>query len=229
MSDEKEGKVATGWLRSLARGIKEAADLGVKSLVDRFEGEVRVDVAGRRLWLADRVVERAVRAGAERLEEFTLLDFAWRDDAYGIRAMVKSHTVAVSVLPCSARWTLEDVTVSAETLSSPSLEGEPVANWFVARFVELLGGTAIAAALLTRPMPEGLRWDGREVTWRRPLDLGMTGLRAALANGAAATATFSHDDDGLWITVHAELPIAVALVKDVLTLLGAKAFGVMRR
>ncbi len=181
-----------------------------------------VDLGSRRMWISDHMVERAIRAGAERLDDFELLDLTWRDDTYRLRARVKSRTVSVNVLPRSALWDAQSVTVRATTPTPLDLEDAPVANWFVARFIEVLGGTAMAASILTRQLPEGLRWDGREVMWQRPLDLGMSGLKTALANGATATATFSHEAAGVWITVDAVPPVALALVKDVLTIFGTK-------
>lgn len=237
MSDEK-GMGARGWLRTIAGGVRELAEIGaeslanrvegeVKTLVDRFDGEVMVDLDMRRLGLSDRMVERLVRLGAKELDDFELLDFGWAEDAYRVRAQVQANTVVVHVMPQSAGWSEQKVRVQASTPTPPSLEARPVASWFVANFVELLGGTSFAASVFARALPDGLRWDGCAITWERPLDLGLTGLSAALIGGATVTATLSHDTRGLWISLDGALPTVLALSKAIVTRLGARVLGVV--
>jgi hypothetical protein len=230
MSNEK-GWGARGWLRTLAGGLREVADIGatalterfegeVKALVGQYEGEVKIELGTGRLCLSDRIVERIVRAGATQLDDFELLDFGWEEGAYRVRARVQARTVVVEVVPTWAGWSTHNVSVRATTPTPPTLEDAPVANWFVARFVELLGGTSFAASVFAREIPEGLSWDGREVMLTRRLDLGMTGLKSVLTDGATASATFTHDVEGLWITIDGSLPTALAILKDTLTRLG---------
>ena len=193
-----------GWRGLFARGqelVVGATAASLRDLVKDFEGEVEIDVARQRLMVSDALLGRLVRQGAQAVDGVEVLNFEWDGAAYGCRVRTGERTLSARILPVSVKWVDGMIELAASTPEPPTIEDAPGATWLLARFVGLFGGGALGGYVLSRGAPEGLRWDGDTVTWRRPLLVPMGEVHPLLpVVGITLFARLSHDSRGLWLT-----------------------------
>lgn len=194
---------------------------GVSDLVKQFAGEVDLDVENRRVMLSDSLIARVVRLAADFSDDSELLNFEWDGAAYRCRVKARNRVVVARILPESVSWTDGIVEFRGSTPEALVIEDAPVQTWLVARFVDIFGGTGFGTKMLSSSAPDGLVWNGRVVTWRRPIDMrggGLAGLVAEFAMKAAVVeAKISHDAGGLWICVDGTPPAFLSSVYFMLT------------
>ena len=182
--------------------------------LERFAGEVAIDVDGRRIRLSDTLLARVIPTFVDLGFDQELIDFGWRDGAYRFRVQRGGEVVSVGVVPERLRW-LDDVLELTGSTFSPVFEASPVRTWLIARFLGVFGGTGFAARRFAPRVPSDVVWNGRTVTWRRRVVIspkGLTGFVASLvASRIPVDATFAHDAIGLWIRLDGTAPAFIAV------------------
>ncbi|MBK6532934.1 MAG: hypothetical protein IPN17_29975 [Deltaproteobacteria bacterium] len=196
----KDDSGLKGWFARGQELVTDAALAGIRELVKDFEGEVDIDVARQRMMVSDALLGRLVRQGARAADGVEVLDFQWDGTAYLCRVRTAERTLSARLRPDSVKWADGVIELIASTPEPPTIEDAPAATWLLARFVGLFGGGAVGGYVLSRGAPEGLRWDGDTVTWRRPLPVPLGEVDPLLPLvGITLIARLSHDARGLWL------------------------------
>lgn len=147
--------------------------------LERFAGEVAIDVDGRRIRLSDTLLARVIPTFVDLGFDQELIDFGWRDGAYRFRVQRGGEVVSVGVVPERLRW-LDDVLELTGSTFSPVFEASPVRTWLIARFLGVFGGTGFAARRFFSQGSERRRLErphGHLASARRNLPEGPHGLR----------------------------------------------------
>ena len=223
MAKDDDGGGLKGFFARGKELVADAAAAGIRELVKDFEGEVETDVAHQRLMVSDALLGRLVREGARAADGVEVLEFRWDGEAYLCRVRMAERTLSARILPVYVKWADDVIELAASTPEPPTIEDAPAATWLLARFVGLFGGGALGGYVLSRGAPEGLRWDGDTVTWRRPLLVPMGEAHPLLSFvGITLIARLSHDSRGLWLTFEGGTSAYLTVLSSLLRLWGRR-------
>lgn len=186
----------------LAQRVGDVALAPLRKAAERFGDHVKIDLERRRLYVADALIARFVREGAQLADDLVIEDFAWDAEAYLCRARHGARTYVGHLRVETARYSHGDVTVEGATPGGVAIEQARVETWLLSQFVRLFGGTGVARKVFSFATPPGVTWDGKHIAWRRTLDLqevdGVTGL---VAGDLQMQISVTHDGGGLWLSV----------------------------
>ena len=205
---------------SLSDFLSDAVDLvkGVR-IPPELSKHVELDILGKHVRLSHEVVRRLVAwaAEAEGGDDVTLDEMAWTPRGYRTRIATGGTVVTTTLVPQRVTWRPGELTVGITTPEGAAIEGRPILNFFLAAVGLLVGGTGLAEAILSSPLPPQIRWNGKAAvcTIATP---GMS-LPSWVADAATVTATFTPDQSGLWVRSD-QVAHLVSLVASLIGLFG---------
>ena len=179
--------------------VNQKANACLSHLPPQVRKHVRVEPTNGRFLVSHTLLVRAVKAAAAQSDAVVINELRPVPGAYRCVATIRDRKVSADFTVHSVTWDGDQVTVCLLTPRGVDLDG-PVLNFIASAICAVFGGTAIGEAILSGPLPAGVRYDGRKLRWSAAISLDHA-LPSWVRACTPIVLNATHDSRGLWFSL----------------------------